>query len=664
MDYVTGSFVVDYGPRLDGMTPTDPGWFTPTVEVIPNFNGTGRTLVRATWPPSVNQTANFVATALQIRIKGQIQSGAPAGNHTNSMGIFDSVHTMVPAETGRVCRLPEAVDINDLNSNGNTTEIMCVSSAPYTVVSAAAVNVVKTVKGSLDPAFVGSPGIGRTVPGSASEYNIAVQNAGNVPLQDVISYDVLPYIGDTGTSGSQVASPRLSAWQADLAAPIVAPAGTTVQYSQSTNPCRGEVFAAGGLRASAPAGCTDDWSAIVPAPLSSVRALRFVVTGPMAPAATTLFNMKIASPASATGVAWNTVAVAAQRVDDSTFLLPSETSKVGLEAAVVSVNKTVASAPVDNGDGTQSVTYNIDVTNTGNTGITYDLSDPVRFGTGITVVSSTVSNTAPGGIVTNPGWDGTADTVIVAGQALPPVTTHSYTVQLVVATSATTTLTAADCTLDVGETGTGLMNAATLQFGTETTESVACAPALLGGLAINKMVDKATAAHGDTLTYTVTVTNTGQLAATNITATDVLPAGLTYAASADDGSPAVSGQTLTWQIASLPVGATRAYTVTAKIASGVTALTLVNPFGVTDPLGFPPHVTANPCAADPTQSCARTVVPAIPPIALAFTGLTNAGLIYGGLTLLGLGATLTMLALRRRGVIAPTAPPASRAITA
>lgn len=395
-----------------------------------------------------------------------------------------------------------------------------------------------------------------------------------------------------------------------------------------------------------------------------MRALRFVVTGPLAPAATTLFNVQIASPATASGVAWNTVAVAAQRVDDSTFLLPTETSKVGLEAAVVSVNKTVASVPVDNGDGTQSVTYNIDVTNTGNTGITYTLSDPVRFGTGITVVSSTVSNTAPGGIVTNPEWDGTADTVIVAGRALPPVTTHSYAVELVVATSATTTLTAADCTLDVGETGTGLTNAATLQFGTETTESVACAPALLGGLAINEVVDKATAAHGDTLTYTVTVINTGQLAATNVTATAVLPAGLTYVASAGDGSPAVSGQTLTWQIASLPVGATRAYTVTAKIALGVTALTLVNAFGITNPPGFPPHVTANPCAADPTQSCARTVVAAIPPLALAFTGLANAGLIYGGLTLLGLGATLTMLALRRRGVTAPTAPPASRAITA
>ena len=67
-------------------------------------------------------------------------------------------------------------------------------------------------------------------------------------------------------------------------------------------------------------------------------------------------------------------------------------------------------------------------------------------------------------------------------------------------------------------------------------------PALLGRLAIDKTVDLATAQHGETLTYTVSVTNIGALSATNVVAVDTLPVGLTYVASEGDGSPSVAGR--------------------------------------------------------------------------------------------------------------------------
>ena len=53
---------------------------------------------------------------------------------------------------------------------------------------------------------------------------------------------------------------------------------------------------------------------------------------------------------------------------------------------------------------------------------------------------------------------------------------------------------------------------------------------LVGGadLAVSKTVDKPTPAEGATITYAVTVTNSGPETATHIAVTDLLPAGVTY----------------------------------------------------------------------------------------------------------------------------------------
>ena len=55
----------------------------------------------------------------------------------------------------------------------------------------------------------------------------------------------------------------------------------------------------------------------------------------------------------------------------------------------------------EQGGGQWEVSYDLTVENTGDVDTTYDLSDTLRFGAGITVVDASVGNTAPGGIVTN-----------------------------------------------------------------------------------------------------------------------------------------------------------------------------------------------------------------------------------------------------------------------
>lgn len=89
-------------------------------------------------------------------------------------------------------------------------------------------------------------------------------------------------------------------------------------------------------------------------------------------------------------------------------------------------------------------------------------------------------------------------------------------------------------------------------------------------LEIQKSVNNTSPNIGDVLTFTLSVTNSGSDPATNLTVTDIVPAGFSYLASSivggttnDDTSPAGSG--LTWTLASLPPGAGAALTFQATV---------------------------------------------------------------------------------------------------
>ena len=143
-----------------------------------------------------------------------------------------------------------------------------------------------------------------------------------------------------------------------------------------------------------------------------------------------------------------------------------------------------------------------------------------------------------------------------------------------------------------------------------------CAPTTIPGtpaIAFGKVVDKATAASGDTLNYTIHVANTGGADATDVPVADTLPAGLTFV-SADNGG-ANSGSAVNWTIPTLAAGGSVDLHVVATIDATTTAQTYVNRVVVTPPPGAPPATVDHPCADDPTQSCAPTVVDAVPAIA-------------------------------------------------
>ncbi|WP_434688211.1 DUF11 domain-containing protein [Hungatella sp. SB206] len=73
-----------------------------------------------------------------------------------------------------------------------------------------------------------------------------------------------------------------------------------------------------------------------------------------------------------------------------------------------------------------------------------------------------------------------------------------------------------------------LDNTASVTYGGSPINSNTVSTVLLIAPTVVKAVDKLTASIGETLTYTVTITNLGLSALTNLPFSDTIPAGATY----------------------------------------------------------------------------------------------------------------------------------------
>ncbi|NOR28619.1 MAG: DUF11 domain-containing protein, partial [Lutibacter sp.] len=92
-------------------------------------------------------------------------------------------------------------------------------------------------------------------------------------------------------------------------------------------------------------------------------------------------------------------------------------------------------------------------------------------------------------------------------------------------------------------------------------------------IVLTKTVDNATPNEGDTVTYTVTVTNNGLAAITSLVITDNLPGGLTYGTV----TPSIGTWTSpNWDIGTLASGATESITIEAVVGTGTRGQVLVN----------------------------------------------------------------------------------------
>ncbi|SKB07285.1 DUF5979 domain-containing protein [Aeromicrobium choanae] len=187
--------------------------------------------------------------------------------------------------------------------------------------------------------FYRAPCVPVTYPGDTETWRYTITNVGTLPLDELVSVDVLPHVGDTGTI---VPAPRGSEWTPTFAGGLRlfdAPGGADVQifYTDTYDACTDDLTP---LTDSCEPG---DWLPYDPVtvPNEDVRALKTVATFPdgslfQPGESLTIDAQSRTTPESASDsafpVAWNTVATGGVSNDGGTraTVTPTEGRKVGV----------------------------------------------------------------------------------------------------------------------------------------------------------------------------------------------------------------------------------------------------------------------------------------------------------------------------------------------
>ncbi|HRW09688.1 MAG TPA: isopeptide-forming domain-containing fimbrial protein, partial [Caldilineaceae bacterium] len=272
-----------------------PGAPAPNVDVIDNYNGTGRTLLRWGWNDQSGSGGTDAGyslapgAALVVTFQAQVVDGTAPGSYINEAALLD---WGAPGDPGNPAFDPEKLllcsadtalvytDTLDLDGDSFTTEISCLDSSAVNVPVALSMESEKFVRGTLDCQNTTDYGattaceeedynkLGLTVLGGDVDYRLIMTNTSNVSVTKITLIDIFPYVGDTGVIDPQA---RQSLWGPNLQAPVNAPSGVplTIYYSTEENPCRTELVAGG------PGGCTPaNWTTTFPSDPTSVNAIK------------------------------------------------------------------------------------------------------------------------------------------------------------------------------------------------------------------------------------------------------------------------------------------------------------------------------------------------------------------------------------------------------
>jgi uncharacterized repeat protein (TIGR01451 family) len=501
--------------------------------------GQPRQAVVASWPDtaSFGEDGNPWPT---MHVIAQPTSAAGGTSGAATMWIGDSRDTYTNTTATFVNGVQNTVDAN---GDGNTAEwLSAVTSSSVAVSGVAALSVQKSIC-QPDPAqpdgcdWISTPGsvVGVAVDATAILYRITITNNGTAPVTNAAAYDVLPYIGDTGTSQATADTPRGSTFDETLTAVSDVDPGMALAYSTSTNPCRPEVYP------SAP-GCVDDWGATA-AGASSIRATVATLAG--GASASFTYDAGVAAGAPADALGCNSVAVASdQTIAAEPQAVCASTEQADLQITTPARLPLQAGRPgvvtftvVNHGGSAQApATVTIDVP----AGLSVTDLTPTGY-----ACSDTADDTAPiAGPVTltcvaqNP--DGSA-------RSLAKETPETLTLPVLVDDAAT-----GSACLDATVSGP-LPDPDTANNATTGCYTIAAGPA--AGLEVTKDDGVAAVTVGAQSTYTITVANplVGE-PVTGTTLTDTLPAGEQFISATAGGT--ASGQTVTWTLPTLgPAGA-------------------------------------------------------------------------------------------------------------
>lgn len=219
------------------------------------------------------------------------------------------------------------------------------------------------------------------------------------------------------------------------------------------------------------------------------------------------FTVTVDTESTATGTVVNTGTVSSSvtdfdpsdNTDDATTTLTPDFD--------ISITKAVSDATPE---PTDSITYTIDITNSGpSTATGVVLTDPIPAG--LTFVSGTLGGQSPteaGGVLT------------FSAITIAPNTTETATIVMTVDASTTGTVTNTASTNDLSAAGENDVTNNSANVDIDVTAIV--------DLEVTKTVSETAAQAGDSLTYTIDVTNNGPSLAQNVTVQDTLPSGVTF----------------------------------------------------------------------------------------------------------------------------------------
>ncbi len=312
---------------------------TPQVDIINNYKGSGRTLVRFDWRPT-NWGWLMMTAYRNIRMTVTVK----AKRNLIPQTFAAHYHLLYIGNTAEVIEsMQKVADQYDLNDNGLTNDIVYRSS-PISVSIRAVVGLQaeEFVKGPLDPTWTKYPDYADTYAGGTAEYKIVLTNTGSIPMGNFKMMTILPYIGDISVIGSQ---PRESAWRPILTGPVTIvpdlsgnpiPGDVQVSYSLSGNPQRTEFDPTGPVGAEPP-----NWTTSFPG--SETKSVYFnlgslIIYGGESVIFT--WQMQVPEDAPKGSVAWSSFAYRGQRMDNNSVLLPSEAHKVGVANLWTRLTKT------------------------------------------------------------------------------------------------------------------------------------------------------------------------------------------------------------------------------------------------------------------------------------------------------------------------------------
>ena len=274
----------------------------------------------------------------------------------------------------------------------------------------------------------------------------------------------------------------------------------------------------------------------------------------------------------------------------------ADTSELVAAPTDVAIQKDVSEVDLD-ASGSGTVTYTLSVTNGGAFDETYALQDSFAFGDGIELVGASVENVSPGSLATDPSWNGVDSTTVVSDTLIEAGESHEYRVTAGVQVAGGLAPDATTC-----DSGGGLGNVGTLLVDGVTLTDPACTDAPTGAVSVEK-TGSATVAPDGEITWTIRVTNDGDIDAETFSVRDDLPQGVTFETAT--GEPTVEGSIVTWNIDRLAAGESVELTITGRVQAADGAR-ITNCATTTAPAGWIDGEVTAPEPGDP--ACADTEV--------------------------------------------------------